>query len=71
MFLIVLQNFSSLGSILNELGCFKNEKYGDFRKLSKAQVKVNHTFIHSKMTLCSIIKLKELIWNKNTIRLHW
>ena len=61
MFSIVLQNFSSLGSILNELGCFKNEKYGDFRKLSK----------NSKMTKCSIIKLKELIWNKNTIRLHW
>ena len=49
----------------------KSEKYGDFRQLSKAQVKVNHTFIHSKMILCSIIKLKGLIWNKNTIRLHW
>ena len=39
MFPIMYRNLSFVGSVLNKDGCFKNEMYGDFRKLSKAQLK--------------------------------
>ena len=60
-----------VGSILNEGGSFKNEKYGDLRKNSKSQISIAIHFLQPNMIFRLLIKLLGQILIKNMICLHW
>ena len=61
------QHFIAAGTVLNSGGCFENEKYGDFRKLSNSE---SH-FPSPNVNLCSLITLLgPPILTKNIVGLY-